>query len=42
MKIENYLSTDSFKSRKQLANETGLTDRALRNKISKLKKKKKQ
>lgn len=40
MKIENYLSTEYFKSRKQLASETGLTDRTLRNKISKLKKEK--
>ena len=40
MKIENYLSTEYFKSRKQLASETGLTDRTLRDKISKLKKEK--
>lgn len=40
MKIEEYLSTEYFKSRKQLSRETGLTDRAVRNKISQLKKEK--
>lgn len=40
MKIENYLSTEHFKSRKQLVYETGLTDRALRYSISQLKKEK--
>lgn len=40
MKIEDYLSTEYFKSRKQLSKETGLTDRALRFKISQLKKEK--
>lgn len=37
MNIKDYLSTEVFKSRKQLAEETGLSDRALRNKISELK-----
>ncbi len=37
MNIENYLSTEQFKSRKQLAAETGMTDRAVRKAISKLK-----
>lgn len=40
MKIEDYLSTEYFKSRKELAKETGLTDRAVRSKISQLKKEK--
>lgn len=40
MKIEEYLSTEYFKSRKQLTQETGLTDRAVRDKISALKKEK--
>lgn len=40
MKIEDYLSTEYFKSRKQLVRETGLTDRVLRSKISQLKKEK--
>lgn len=40
MKIEDYLSTEYFKSRKQLQQETGMTDRAVRNKISQLKKEK--
>lgn len=40
MKIEDYLSTEYFKSRKQLSRETGLTDRAVRNRISQLKKEK--
>lgn len=40
MKIEDYLSTEYFKSRKQLTQETGLTDRAVRDKISALKKEK--
>lgn len=40
MKIEDYLSTEYFKSRKQLVKETGLTDRVLRSKISQLKKEK--
>lgn len=40
MKIEEYLSTEYFKSRKQLTQETGLTDRAVRDKISTLKKEK--
>ncbi len=38
MKIEEYLSTEKFKTRQQLVKETGLTDRAVRNKISELKK----
>ena len=40
MKIEDYLNTENFKSRKQLESETGLTDRTIRYKISKLKKEK--
>lgn len=40
MKIEDYLSTEYFKSRKQLVQETGLTDRTVRDKISALKKEK--
>lgn len=40
MKIKDYLSTEYFKSRKQLVRETGLTDRVVRDKISKLKKEK--
>ena len=40
MKIEDYLNTEYFKSRKQLMQETGLTDRAVRQKISDLKKEK--
>ena len=38
MKIEEYLSTENFKTRQQLVNDTGLTDRAVRNQISVLKK----
>ncbi len=38
MKIENYLSTEQFKTRQQLVKETGFTDRAVRNAISDLKK----
>lgn len=38
MKIENYLSTEQFKTRAQLVKETGFTDRAVRNAISELKK----
>lgn len=38
MKIEEYLSTENFKTRQQLVNDTGLTDRAVRNQISILKK----
>lgn len=37
MEIINYLSTEKFKTRKELTNETGLNDRVLRNKISELK-----
>lgn len=37
MNIENYLSATSYKTREQLANETGLTDREIRRQISKLK-----
>lgn len=40
MKIEDYLNAEYFKSRKQLTEETGLTDRAVRDKISALKKEK--
>ena len=40
IEIENYLSSEYFKSRKQLVKETGVTDRAVRNKISQLKKEK--
>lgn len=39
MNIKDYLSTEIFKTRKQLVEETGLTDRAIRNKISELKQK---
>lgn len=38
MNIEEYLSTENFKTRQQLVQETGLNDRAVRNKISDLKK----
>lgn len=37
MNIEDYLNTEEFKSRSQLCLETGLSDRALRDKISTLK-----
>ncbi len=40
MKIEYYLSTEYFKTRKQLEIETGLNDRTIRKKISTLKKEK--
>lgn len=35
--IKEYLSTDKFKTRKELAEETGMSDRQVRNKISELK-----
>ena len=35
--IEDYLSTSEFKSKHELAKETGLTERAVRRKISALK-----
>lgn len=38
MKIETYLRTEQSKTRQQLVNETGLTDRAVRRAISDLKK----
>lgn len=38
MKIETYLKTEQSKTRQQLVNETGLTDRAIRRAISDLKK----
>lgn len=38
MKIEEYLNTQDFKTRGQLVQETGLTDRAVRRQISDLKK----
>lgn len=38
MKIEDYLSTEEFKTRGELVKQTGLNDRMLRNKISILKK----
>lgn len=37
MDIKDFLNTKNFKSRKQLVKETGLSDREIRNKISKLK-----
>lgn len=37
MNIEDYLSTDYFKTRRQLVNETGYSDRVVRDKISNLK-----
>lgn len=37
MKIEEYLSTEYFTTRKELERRTGLTDRKVRTKISKLK-----
>lgn len=40
MNIENYLSATSYKTRGQLVNETGLSDRKVRSQISELKKKK--
>lgn len=36
--IKNYLSTDRYKTRKELVEETGLKDREIRSKISELKK----
>lgn len=39
MKIKDYLSMFEFKTREQLVRETGLSDRALRQKISELKQK---
>ena len=38
MKIENYLNTEEFKTRRQLVDVTGMTDRAVRQAISNLKK----
>lgn len=38
MKIEDYLSTEYFKSRKELVEKTGLSDREVRRQISELKK----
>ena len=38
MRIEQYLSTEEFKTRGQLVEETGMTDRAVRQAISDLKK----
>lgn len=38
MKIESYLNTEQSKTRQQLVNETGSTDRAVRRAISDLKK----
>lgn len=38
MKIEDYLSTEEFKTRQQLIEETHITDRAVRKQISELKK----
>lgn len=35
--IKEYLSTDKFKTRKELAEETGMSDRQVRSKISELK-----
>lgn len=35
--IEEFLSTEYFRSRQELSKETGLTEREVRNKISKLK-----
>ena len=37
MIIEEFLSTEFFKTRKQLSNETGYSDRVIRDKISNLK-----
>ena len=39
MNIQDYLTTERFKSRKELVEETGLSDRTIRNKISELKEK---
>lgn len=38
MKIEQFLNTETFKTRQELVQETGFTDRAIRNQISILKK----
>lgn len=38
MKIENCLNTEEFKTRQQLVDETGMTDRTVRQAISNLKK----
>lgn len=38
MKIENYLNTEEFKTRRQLVDVTKMTDRAVRQAISDLKK----
>lgn len=35
--IEDYLSTETFKSRQELAKETGLSERMVRKKVSELK-----
>ena len=40
MNIENYKSATSYKTREQLVNETGLSDRKIRSQISELKKEK--
>lgn len=39
MKIEEYLSTEEFKTKQELIQATGLCDREVRNQISMLKKK---
>lgn len=39
MKIEEYLSTEEFKTKQELMQATGLCDREVRNQISILKKK---
>ena len=38
--IENYLNCTQYKTRKQLTEETGLSDREVRRQISELKKRK--
>lgn len=38
MRIEDYLNTEEFKTKQELLKETGITDRAIRHKISMLKK----
>ena len=38
MDIENYLSATSYKTREQLVNATGMSDREVRRQISELKK----
>lgn len=40
MKVEDFLSSDKYITRKELVEKTGLSDREVRNQISELKKRK--